>query len=303
LPAIPAAVPGIRTSSRLFTPQLRLAEGQTVAIKFSGEFTTPRSPEEVFDFLSDPQKFAPLLPDFQSMSMQDPTHFAVRVKVGMGNIRGSAELKMELSEAVKPLRALYKGQGTAVGSQVTVSAGFDLSPLPESTRVVWQGETSVFGKLASMAGGMLEPLGRKNIQKLIDGLQKALAEPGGALTAVTSPSVASATVEAADGLQTAELPQSKTVLVAEAPGLSPANLEPALSEAIAPETLGVAEAAAPSQVEGPYAGPENTGVLQSKTDPAAEASGISPADTEHQQRASAPAQNHATEGDHGNRNP
>ena len=27
-----------------------------------------------------------------------------------------------------------------------------------------------------MAGGMLEPLGRKNIQKLIDGLQKALAE-------------------------------------------------------------------------------------------------------------------------------
>ncbi len=28
-----------------------------------------------------------------------------------------------------------------------------------------------------MAGGMLEPLGRKNIQKLIDGLQKALTMP------------------------------------------------------------------------------------------------------------------------------
>ncbi len=40
----------------------------------------------------------------------------------------------------------------------------------------WQGEANIFGKLASMAGGMLEPLGRKNIQKLIDGLQKALAE-------------------------------------------------------------------------------------------------------------------------------
>ncbi len=105
-----------------------------MAINFSGEFTTPRSPEEVFDFLSDPNKFGPLLPDFQSMSMQDPTHFTVKVKVGVGNIRGSAEIKMELSEAVKPLRAQYKGQGTAVGSQVTVSAGFDLSPLPESTR-------------------------------------------------------------------------------------------------------------------------------------------------------------------------
>ncbi len=148
-----------------------------MAIQFLGEFIAPRSPEEVFEFLSDPNKFAPLLPDFQSMSLQDATHFTVKVKVGMGNIRGSAELKMELSEAVKPLRAQYKGQGTAVGSQVTVSAGFDLSPQPEGTRVAWQGETSVFGKLASMAGGMLEPLGKKNIQKLIDGLQKALVKP------------------------------------------------------------------------------------------------------------------------------
>jgi carbon monoxide dehydrogenase subunit G len=148
-----------------------------LAINFSGEFTTPRSQDEVFDFLSDPNKFGPLLPDFQSMSMQDPTHFTVKVRVGVGNIRGSAELKMELSEAVKPQRAQYKGQGTAVGSQITVSAGFDLSQVPEGTKVAWQGEANIFGKLASMAGGMLEPLGRKNIQKLIDGLQKVLAEP------------------------------------------------------------------------------------------------------------------------------
>lgn len=148
-----------------------------MAINFSGEFTTPRTPEEVFEFLSDPNQFAPLLPDFQSMTMHDETHFTVKVKVGVGNIKGSAEIKMELAEAVKPHRAHYKGQGTAVGSQVTVSAGFDLQPNGDNTRVLWQGETSVFGKLASMAGGMLEPLGRKNIQKLIDGLQKALAEP------------------------------------------------------------------------------------------------------------------------------
>jgi len=148
-----------------------------LAINFSGEFIAPRSPDEVFDFLSDPNQFAPLLPDFQSMSMQDPTHFSVKVKVGVGNIRGTAELKMELAEAVKPVRAQYKGQGTAVGSQVTVTAGFDLQPEGENTKVLWKGETSVFGKLASMAGGMLEPLGRKNIQKLIDGLQSALSAP------------------------------------------------------------------------------------------------------------------------------
>ena len=148
-----------------------------MAISFSGEFTTPRTQEEVFDFLSDPNKFAPLLPDFQNMTMQDSTHFTVKVKVGVGNIRGSAEIKMELAEALKPQRAQYKGQGTAVGSQVNVIAGFDLTANGDGTKVLWQGETSVFGKLASMAGGMLEPLGRKNIQKLIEGLQKALSQP------------------------------------------------------------------------------------------------------------------------------
>jgi uncharacterized protein len=148
-----------------------------VAIKFTGEFTTPRSTDEVYEFLSDPSKFGPLLPDFESMALQDATHFIVKVRVGVGNIRGTAEIKMELAEASRPQRALYKGQGTAVGSQITVSAGFDLSPLPESTHVAWQGEATVFGKLASMAGGMLEPVGRKNIQKLIDGLQGALAGP------------------------------------------------------------------------------------------------------------------------------
>ncbi len=200
-----------------------------MAINFSGEFTTPRSPEEVFDFLSDPNKFGPLLPDFESMSMQDPTHFTVKVKVGVGNIRGSAEIKMELAEAVKPLRAHYKGQGTAVGSQVTVSAGFDLSPLPESTRVTWQGETAVFGKLASMAGGMLEPLGRKNIQKLIEGLQKALAEP------VTSPPMATPPAEA-PGLTPSEAGSTQTMAAApvEAPGFSPANPQAEAGGASAP---------------------------------------------------------------------
>jgi carbon monoxide dehydrogenase subunit G len=41
--------------------------------------------------------------------------------------------------------------------------------------VAWQGEAQIFGRLASVAGGLLEPLGKKNVQKLIDGLQAALA--------------------------------------------------------------------------------------------------------------------------------
>ncbi len=145
-----------------------------MAIKFAGEFEAQRKPEEVYDFLTDPKKFAPLLPDFQGMTQQDDTHFTVKVNVGVSYIKGTAEVKMQLAEGERPTRAVYKGQGTVAGGNVSVTAGFDLASSGQGTKVSWKGEAQVFGRLASVAGGLLEPLGRKNVQKLIDGLQAAL---------------------------------------------------------------------------------------------------------------------------------
>jgi carbon monoxide dehydrogenase subunit G len=145
-----------------------------MAIKFGGEFEVKRQPEEVYDFLTDPKQFAPLLPDFQGMTEQDATHFTVKVTVGISYIKGTAEVKMHLAQAERPKRAQYKGQGSVAGGNVSLTAGFDLSPDNGGTKVAWQGEAQIFGRLTSVAGGLLEPLGRKNVQKLIDGLQAAL---------------------------------------------------------------------------------------------------------------------------------
>lgn len=146
-----------------------------MAIKFGGEFEVKRTPEEVYGFLTDPNKFAPLLPEFRSLTVQDATHFTVKVNVGVSYIKGAADVKMELAEAQPPTRAQYKGQGSMAGGNVSLVAGFDLSPASLGTKVAWQGEAQIFGTLASVAGGMLEPLGKKQLQKLIDGLQAALA--------------------------------------------------------------------------------------------------------------------------------
>jgi len=145
-----------------------------MAIKFGGEFEVPRSPEEAYDFLTDPQKFGPLLPDFQGMTVQDATHFTVKVNVGISYIKGTAEVKMELAQAERPRRAQYKGQGSVAGGNVSLIAGFDLAAKGTGTKVAWLGEAQIFGRLTSMAGGLLEPLGKKNVQKLIDALQAAL---------------------------------------------------------------------------------------------------------------------------------
>jgi carbon monoxide dehydrogenase subunit G len=145
-----------------------------MAIKLGGEFEIKHSPDEVFDFLTDPQRFAPLLPDFQSVKVEDATHFRIFVKVGISYIKGVAEVNLHLAEVERPSRAKYKGEGKVAGGNVVVTAAFDLSPVEAGTKVIWQGEAQIFGPLASVAGGLLEPLGKKNVQKLIDALQAAL---------------------------------------------------------------------------------------------------------------------------------
>jgi len=155
-----------------------------MAFSFGDTFETRRSPEDVYSVLTDPRRFCPLLPDFQSMSVQDATHFTVKLNVGISHIRGVADVKMELAKAERPKRAEYKGQGSMAGGGVNITAGFELESAGSATRVAWKGEAQVFGRIISMAGGLLEPLAKKNIEKLINALSEALdsdvAQPAGA---------------------------------------------------------------------------------------------------------------------------
>jgi len=145
-----------------------------MAIEFRGEFVVPKTPEAVFDFLADPNRFCPLLPDFQKLSAEDAGHFTVELKVGVAHIRGMATMKMTLEEVERPRRARYSGRGSMAGGTVCTSSGFELELVAEGTRVRWQGTAQVFGQLASLAGGLLEPLARKNIERLMGSLQTAL---------------------------------------------------------------------------------------------------------------------------------
>ena len=145
-----------------------------MAIKFAGAFDVRRIPEEVYDFLTNPNKFGPLLPEFRGLTVDDAEHFSVKVNVGISYIKGIADVKMHLSESQRPSRAQYKGQGSVAGGNVSMVAAFNLAASGEGTKVAWEGEAQVFGRLTSVAGGLLEPLGRKQVQKLIDGLQAAL---------------------------------------------------------------------------------------------------------------------------------
>jgi carbon monoxide dehydrogenase subunit G len=148
-----------------------------MVITLGDHFLAHRSPEEVFDFLVDPARFCPLLPEFQSFETVDEKHFTVKVRVGVSHIRGTATVRLALAAAERPRSASYEGGGDVPGGTATVRASFDLQNATEGTDVIWKGEATIVGRLPSIAGGMLEPLARKSLQKLIVALQSALAQP------------------------------------------------------------------------------------------------------------------------------
>lgn len=140
----------------------------------SGTFLTPRTPEEVFDLLANPEQFAPLLPDYESMAMEDPTHFSLRIVIAFGEMSGHANLAMELVEAEGPATVGYRGLGIVAGSPLNLMLRFRVSRTNDLTEVRWQGEFTLDGMLAFIAGSLIEPMGRKHFEMMAERLSERL---------------------------------------------------------------------------------------------------------------------------------
>jgi len=150
-----------------------------MAINFNGEFTVTSSPEEAYAFLSDPRKFAPCLPTYENLEMKDDRTGDVTVKVGVGKIRGSAKVELTLKDEQAPVHAAYDGKGKIMGSAFNLETSFDLEEAEGGgTLVKWAGDLSMFGKLVALAGGLIRPIARKDIKRLVDALQAALSTGG-----------------------------------------------------------------------------------------------------------------------------
>ncbi len=143
-------------------------------ITHSGSFPVKMDRQQVFKFLTAPERFAPLLPGFKSVEVDKDGSVRIKVKVGVSHIKGTALVKLRLTENQPPIRAGYQGMGSLLGGAVNIGSRFDLEVTDQTTLVKWQGEASVFGRLTSMARGLLDPLARKNIQLFIDALDQAL---------------------------------------------------------------------------------------------------------------------------------
>jgi len=147
-----------------------------MAIKFEGQFDVTATPEEAYAILSDTTKYAPLLPTYVSHELKDDGSADVTVKVGVGKIRGKAVVNLTRTDGVPPTRAAYSGKGKVMGGAFNMDTAFELEPHGDSgTRVNWEGSLNMFGRLVALAGGLIKPIAKKDIERLIAAIQAALS--------------------------------------------------------------------------------------------------------------------------------
>jgi len=146
-----------------------------MAYNFDGDFTVATPRDDVYALLSQTQKFAPLLPSYKSHSLNEDGSTDVEVKVGVGKIRGTGKVNLVLEESQEPVHAQYVGKGQVMGGAFNITAAFDLEDAGDGkTRVVWRGELAMFGKLVSLAGGLVKPVAERDINTMITALQTEL---------------------------------------------------------------------------------------------------------------------------------
>ena len=131
-------------------------------LEFAGAPEVTVSREEVWARLMDPNFVAASAPGVESVEAVDPTHFKVISGIGVGPMRVSFQLDVELSDVVPPERLRMTALGRASGSAVDTVSSVRLEPLGKGrTRLNWAATTTISGAVASLGARLLEGIARR----------------------------------------------------------------------------------------------------------------------------------------------
>jgi len=145
-----------------------------VKVELADQFEVTTAPADTFAFLTDPERFAPLLPYFKELKDVQPDAFTVGLEVGIPQLRGRVDVDVKLVECVVPERATYTSSGRHALGMVDSELAFSVVPSGKGSIVHWQSASVVNGTLASLAQGILVPLAKRQIKALVKTCQDRL---------------------------------------------------------------------------------------------------------------------------------
>jgi carbon monoxide dehydrogenase subunit G len=143
-----------------------------------GQFTVPAGQTAVYEFLTDPGRVSRYMPDVQDVEIHDRDNFTVKARVGISHIKGTMVMKLTIKDRQPPVSTTVAGQGNGLASVVDMVTGFVLESTADGQTIVnWKGDVTISGKLAAFGPqGLLDRMGKKNVDRFIDGIKEGIEQ-------------------------------------------------------------------------------------------------------------------------------
>lgn len=143
----------------------------------SGEVLIHATPEEVFDVLLDPVALARVIPGCKQLEQAGPDSYRADISIGIGMIRARYAAEIQLSELKRPHSLVLAGTGVSAVGAASGSGTVELQAEGGNTRLVYNYQAAVSGKVAAVGSRLLESAARLVLNQLFEQLGKVAGKP------------------------------------------------------------------------------------------------------------------------------
>lgn len=199
-------------------------------MKIEKTFTLSAPQEQVWSFITDPQKVAKCIPGCEGAEEKERGKYAAAINVKVGPIRTTFHLDIEQTEQRPPEFASYLGKGEegSRASRISSVSTLALRSLSvSSTEVTYTSDINITGRLGKFGGGMMQKIADSIGEEFVGALKGRLERPevteatpgvpevasGMPETSLEAPEATAGPAEAASGVSEATPPARREIAV------------------------------------------------------------------------------------------
>jgi carbon monoxide dehydrogenase subunit G len=147
-----------------------------MALEMSGEYVLPQSREKVYAALNDAEILKKCIPGCEELVKESDNEFAAIVKLTVGPVsaRFKGRVKLEDLDPPNGYRIAGEGEGGVAGF-AKGGATVKLTEVPEGTKLTYNAEANVGGKIAQLGQRLLAGTSKKIADKFFANFTAALS--------------------------------------------------------------------------------------------------------------------------------
>jgi carbon monoxide dehydrogenase subunit G len=139
-------------------------------MKLAGEYKFESKIDDVWDALFDPAVLAAVLPGCEKLELVDGIYLG-EMSIHVGPVQGHFAGKVGLSDIDKPKSYTMAVDGRGAPGFVKAVAKVHVEPDGDGTRVYYDADAQVGGKIASVGQRLLDTSARAIVRQSLDGLR------------------------------------------------------------------------------------------------------------------------------------